>query len=183
MSSILQAQAPVADFSANVTSGCSPLTVTFTDISTNGPTQWLWDFGNSNNSVNQNPSAIYTNPGTYTVTLTATNGSGNDTEVKTAFITVFQSPVAGLSGDTTLGCKPLMVQFSDVSITGTGTINDWLWDFGDGNVSTLQNPPHTLILNGGFSVGLTVTDVNGCQNGVLETNYINLSNPASATIS
>ena len=179
---LLLAQVPVADFTANITSGCSPLTVSFSDLSTNTPTQWNWDFGNSNNSSLQNPSAVYTIPGTYTVTLTATNGSGSDTEIKTAFITVFQSPVSSIGADTTYGCNPLSVQFSDQSTTGSGTINNWFWDFGDGNVSTAQNPLHTYILNGGFGVSLTITDNNGCQHTVLEANYINLSTPGSAGI-
>ena len=80
--SVASAQAPVTDFTANITSGCGPLSVSFTDQSTNSPNQWNWDFGNSNNSILQNPSAIYTLPGTYTVTLTATNRSGQATEAK-----------------------------------------------------------------------------------------------------
>ena len=181
--SVTSAQAPVADFTANITSGCGPVSVSFTDQSTNSPNQWNWDFGNSNNSILQNPSAIYTLPGTYTVTLTATNGSGSDTEVKTAYITVFQNPIAAISADTTNGCIPLSVQFSDASLPGSGVIDDWIWDFGDGNVSTLQNPFHEYVLDGSFSVSLTVTDTNGCQNTIFESNFINLSIPGTAIIS
>ena len=177
------AQVPVADFTANITSGCGPLSVSFTDQSTNNPTQWNWDFGNSNNSSLQNPSALYTLPGTYTITLIATNGSGSDTLVSMAYIIVFQSPIAAISADTTNGCVPLNVQFSDASVPGSGSIDSWLWDFGDGNVSTSQNPFHQYMLTGGFSVSLTVADTNGCQNTVFESNYINLSTPGSAIIS
>ncbi|HWC69299.1 MAG TPA: DNRLRE domain-containing protein [Acidimicrobiales bacterium] len=82
--------APVADFSATPTSGTAPLTVTFTDLSTNTPTGWAWDF-DSNGSVDstaRNPVHAYSAPGSYTVTLTATNAAGGDSETKTAFITV-----------------------------------------------------------------------------------------------
>ena len=58
------AQAPVANFSATPTSGCGPLTVRFTDLSTNNPTFWSWDFGNGQVSSNQNPNVTYTSPGT-----------------------------------------------------------------------------------------------------------------------
>ncbi|HEY1040396.1 MAG TPA: PKD domain-containing protein, partial [Bacteroidia bacterium] len=56
-----------ANFSANVVSGCTPVVIQFTDLSTGSPTTWNWNFGNGNTSVSQNPSAIYTIPGQYTV--------------------------------------------------------------------------------------------------------------------
>jgi len=82
------AQAPLADFTASPLSGVAPLTVQFTDLSTNTPTSWSWDFGDSASSTEQNPSHIYATAGIYTVTLTATNSAGSDDEIKTAYITV-----------------------------------------------------------------------------------------------
>ena len=79
---------PVADFSADVTSGTAPLAVNFTDLSTNTPTSWSWNFGDGGTSTAQNPSHTYTTAGTYTVTLTATNAFGSDGETKTGYITV-----------------------------------------------------------------------------------------------
>lgn len=80
--------APVADFSANVVSGASPLAVSFTDLSTNNPTSWLWNFGDENTSAEQNPNHTYAYPGTFTVALTATNAAGDSTETKVGYITV-----------------------------------------------------------------------------------------------
>ncbi|MFI5185580.1 MAG: PKD domain-containing protein, partial [Chitinophagales bacterium] len=65
----VQAQVPVANFTASATSGCSPLKVTFSDQSTGNPTSWDWDFGNGQLSTVQNPTVSYAQPGTYTVTL------------------------------------------------------------------------------------------------------------------
>ncbi len=79
---------PVANFSGNPTSGYVPLTVQFTDLSTNNPTSWSWDFGDSGTSGLKNPSHQYTSTGQFTVSLTATNEYGYDTEVKTNYITV-----------------------------------------------------------------------------------------------
>nr|NIO79337.1 PKD domain-containing protein [Candidatus Aminicenantes bacterium]NIQ65304.1 PKD domain-containing protein [Candidatus Aminicenantes bacterium]NIT25723.1 PKD domain-containing protein [Candidatus Aminicenantes bacterium] len=79
---------PVAAFTGTPTSGETPLTVNFTDQSTNGPTSWSWDFGDTGSSTAQNPSHEYTSAGTYTVTLTVTNASGSDNEIKTDYITV-----------------------------------------------------------------------------------------------
>jgi PKD repeat protein len=80
--------APTAAFSGTPTNGDAPLTVTFTDQSSGEPTSWLWNFGDTGTSGAQNPVHTYNNPGTYTVTLTATNAQGSDDEVKTNYITV-----------------------------------------------------------------------------------------------
>jgi PKD repeat protein len=79
---------PVADFSGTPQSGDAPLTVAFTDLSTNTPTSWSWDFGDGGTSTEQNPSYAYVNPGAYTVALTATNAFGSDTQTKINYITV-----------------------------------------------------------------------------------------------
>ncbi len=83
-------QAPVANFAANRTAVCPGNTVTFTDQSSNIPTSWSWTFvgGTPATSNAQNPTVTYNTAGTYTVTLVATNSLGNDTETKTAYITV-----------------------------------------------------------------------------------------------
>ncbi|WP_321430821.1 cobaltochelatase subunit CobN [uncultured Methanolobus sp.] len=78
---------PVADFSANQTSGKIPLSVKFTDESSNAES-WFWDFGDGSNSTNQNPSHTYLSDGTFTVELTVTNTAGSDAEIKSDFITV-----------------------------------------------------------------------------------------------
>jgi PKD repeat protein len=80
--------APVADFTADVTTGTAPLTVAFTDMSTGSPTSWSWQFGDGGTSTQQNPNHTYSSAGTYTVTLTATNAGGSDPETKTDYITV-----------------------------------------------------------------------------------------------
>lgn len=63
-------------------------TVQFTDTSTGSPTSWLWNFGDATTSTSQNPTKTYSTPGTYTVTLTATNAGGSDGETKTGYIVV-----------------------------------------------------------------------------------------------
>lgn len=90
--------APVADFSAVPTTVPVGTNVSFTDLSTNTPTQWSWNFGDGGTSTQQNPSRSYAAPGQYTVTLTASNTSGSDTETKQNYITVTQG---GGTGTTT----------------------------------------------------------------------------------
>jgi PKD repeat protein len=81
-------QPPVAAFSGTPTSGEAPLTVSFTDESTNDPTSWSWNFGDGGTSTAQNPDHVYTSAGTYTVALSVTNAYGSDTETKSNYITV-----------------------------------------------------------------------------------------------
>ena len=89
---------PDADFSADTIEGYSPLTINFTDLSTQGSvaiTEWLWDFGDSNNSPLQNPANEYLLPGIYTVSLTVTDeNDSTNTEIKTNYITVEYVPPA-----------------------------------------------------------------------------------------
>ena len=81
-----------ASFTANNTSGCSPLLVNFTDHSTGNPTDWKWNLGNGASSVLQNPSVVYINPGTYTVKLVIKNTAGADSITKVQYITVYAKP-------------------------------------------------------------------------------------------
>jgi uncharacterized protein (TIGR02145 family) len=85
---IVEAIAPVADFTADALVGNAPLTVNFTDQSSNIPTSWLWDFGDGETSTQTDPSHTYSIEGSYTVTLTVTNSYGSDIEIKTNYIVV-----------------------------------------------------------------------------------------------
>ena len=79
---------PTADFTANVTSGPAPLDVDFTDLSSQTPTGWSWNFGDTGSSGSQHPSHQYTVPGTYTVSLNASNANGDHTRVYPNLIVV-----------------------------------------------------------------------------------------------
>jgi PKD repeat protein len=82
--------APVANFTANTTSGCAPLTVSFSDQSSNNATSWSWIFNGAtpSSSISPNPTVIYNTPGIYSVTLTASNAGGSNTKTMTNYITV-----------------------------------------------------------------------------------------------
>ena len=152
---------PVADFTANITSGYAPLTVRFTDLSTGGPTSWSWDFGDSGASAVQNPEHTYSSPGTYSVSLTALNSGGSDTETKIGYITVAEAPsapVADFTADVTSGVEPLEVSFTDLS---TENPTSWQWNFGDGEISTEQNPVHEYTSPGTYTVSLNATNAYG----------------------
>jgi PKD repeat protein len=168
----------VADFSATPTSGTASLVVGFTDLSTgNGITSWSWDFGDGNTSTTQNPQHTYTAAGTYTVSLTAFNSDCDNTETKTAFITVSVPPIADFSSDLTSGNEPLTVTFTDLS---SGTPTSWLWNFGDGGTSTAQHPSHTYTAVGTYPVALTATNGAGSDTAT-KVGYITVNEATTPT--
>ncbi|MDR3714943.1 MAG: PKD domain-containing protein [Puia sp.] len=180
--SFVQGQLPVAGFTSTTgTSGCAPLLVTFQDQSTNNPTSWKWDFGDGSASFpQQNPPHVYSTPGVYSVTLTATNAAGSSAPyTKTAYITVYPTPKADFSSNAVTGCFPLKVQFTDNSTDPTPIVA-WNWDFGDGTTGTGQNPQHiytSATPAAGIPVTLQVIDKNGCsgQSGAItKSNYIKI---------
>lgn len=172
--SLVSLAQPTANFSANPTAGCAPLVVNFSDLSTGNPTSWRWDLGNGTTSLLQNPSVTYFNPGQYTVRLIVQNAAGRDTLIRTQYITIYAQPTINFSSSTTTGCFPLTVNFTDQSTAGSGTISHWQWDFGDGNLSTQQNPTHIYTSSGNFNVSLRITNSNGCTKTVTRANFINI---------
>ncbi len=153
-------QPVTAAFSGNPTSGIAPLNVSFTNSSTGDFDTCSWDFGDGGTSnVCNNPAHNYTNPGTYTVSLTVTGNGGSDPETKTSYIVVYQEAVSDFSASPTVGIAPLLVSFTNNS---SGDYDSCSWDFGDGATSTnCSNPSHNYTSGGVFTVSLTVTGNGG----------------------
>ncbi len=174
-------QAPAANFIANTTSGAAPLTVQFTDQSTNAPTSWLWNFGNGQTSTQQNPSHTYTEPGVYSVSLTATNTAGQNTFMRTNYITVNSGilpPVAAFNAAVTCGQAPLTVAFTDNS---NNNPTSWSWNFGNGQTSTQQNPAITFETPGIYTVQLTSGNTAG-SNTAVQNAYITVVAPVEISV-
>ncbi|AKB48841.1 Chitin binding protein [Methanosarcina sp. Kolksee] len=159
---------PVAAFSASPTSGKAPLNVKFTDKSTGIPAFWYWNFGDGSKSYLQNPVHKYSKAGTYTVSLIVKNSAGRGAVTKTGYIKVISKPVASFSGSPTSGKAPLNVKFTDKS---TGIPAGWIWNFGDGSKSYIQNPTHKYSKAGAYTVSLTVKNTAG-RSTVTKTGYI-----------
>jgi len=134
--------APVADFSGTPLSGYVPLPVVFTDLSTGAINSYVWNFGDGRMSTQQNPGHYYTEPDTYTVTLTVSGPVGSDMEVKTDYIIVLPDmspPQAEFTASPTSGYAPLEVTFVNLI---AGEVDSVKWYFGDGDSSTVLNPVH-----------------------------------------
>ncbi len=143
---------PVADFTFQV----SALSVLFQDASTGTPTAWAWDFGDGAATMKQSPAHTYAVAGTYTVSLTVTNASG-----QTSTKRQFDPATAGdpLIANFTFTVDGLKVLFMDASV---GTPTSWVWHFGDGSGPvTTRNPSHTYAKAGTYTVSLAVTNAFG----------------------
>lgn len=88
-------QAPGANFTMSVGSGVEPLTVIFTDTSTNTPTSWLWEFGDGTTATTQNPTHAFS-AGIWPVRLTATNAYGSSSYQQTLVVTSVSPPPPGI---------------------------------------------------------------------------------------
>jgi len=167
-------EAPIAAFSASPTSGKTPLSISFTDQSTGSPTSTKWTFGDGTYSTGKNSVHTYSKAGLYSITLAVSNADGSSTLTKTGYIlvsNVLNPPVPGFSASLTSGKAPLTVDFIGQS---TGSQTERKWSFGDGNISTEQNPVHTFNKSGLYSVTLTASDEIG-SNALTKTGYIAVS--------
>ena len=139
----------------NTISGVAPFAVEFRDTSGGNPTQWHWTFPDDGSTSNAQDPLFHTfaNPGTYIVTMTATNLYGSSTA--SMGVTVQASSTVNFTADHTSITPGTTVTFTDTSSPG-GTA--WAWTFGAGQgTSTVQNPTHTYNTAGTYTVSLTVT--------------------------
>ena len=88
------AAVPLADFAGSALTGQAPLLVKFSNLSLGAPASWLWDFGDLSTGTAHQPQHIYAAPGSYSVTLTATNPAGSHTRTRTSYVTVLACPNA-----------------------------------------------------------------------------------------
>jgi PKD repeat protein len=141
-----------AGFTVNPTTGIAGTTTfAFSDQSSGTITSRQWNFGDGMTSTSTNPARIYTNPGVYTVTLTVSGGGATTTATRSITVT------GPLNGDFTFTpANPTTnddVRFTDQS---TGGVTSWLWNFGDGTSSSLQNPVKRYSQPGSYSVVMTI---------------------------
>lgn len=162
--------------------------VAFTDLSTNSPDEWFWDFDDGDTSILQNPEHVFPDNGIFHVCLTAANGGGSNTYCEN--IQIFDA-IAPPVADFTYLINGLECAFVDIS---TNDPFAWNWDFGDGNTSTEQNPVHVYDEDGNYTVCLTAINEGGgntnCKDLFFETSILNaaygvkiMPNPATDFIS
>ena len=184
---LIQISDGVPNFTSDTVAGCQPLAIEFYDKSIMDPAFLVtvqsvkWLFGNGNTSTSLDTAKhTYQNPGFYDVTLVVTDNIGCiDTIVKPNYIEVKQLPVAGFFTDTTNGCAPLTINFTDTS-SGSATLETWIWKYGDSSPNdTVQNASH-IYSSGKYPVSWTVIDTFNCSQTVTKSNLINATFPKPA---
>lgn len=178
-------ESPVADFTVNTACfGSNSEFLDATTISSGTISTWDWTFGDGTSSIAQDPLHIYPANGSYTAQLIATASNGCSDTVSYP-ITVNPVPIANFSP--TVACENIPTGFNDLSFISSGTIDQWLYDFGGGDTETVQNPNYTFNSSGGYPVTLTVTSNLGCTDdttmnlfiyGAPQANFTFVPNPA-----
>jgi len=159
--------APVADFSGTPQTLCEGNTVTFTDLSANTPTGWVWSFpgGTPSSSTAQNPTITYNTAGTYNVTLTASNASGSNPITKNNYITVNGTPSnAGTITGSNSECENATgIAYSINSVNGA---SNYTWTVPNGaTIASGQGTTNITVNFGTNSGNVSVTPSNSCGNG------------------
>lgn len=131
-------------------------------------------------SVPENTSSIL-----HDLSLIATDANGC-TDTLSNLITVsipsaipsFSFTGAATNADGDYVCPPIFGEYEDASLS-YGPIQSWVWNFGNGNQSILENPSNTYALPGTFSLNLTITDAYGCTDDTLLTDYLTIGGPSA----
>ncbi|HEY4111207.1 PKD domain-containing protein, partial [Puia sp.] len=151
---------------------------TFTNTSTPTPLSSAWDFGNGSSSSANPGTQTYTATGNYNVKLVNKYAGCVDSITKP--LSAVTAPTVDFIADLTTACKPdLTVHFTDRSTAGS---TSWLWDFGDGQTSTAQDPIHVYKSIGTFDVKLTVTGAGGCPGSTTKSGFITLKAPVASIV-
>jgi len=157
---------PLVDFTSSITKGHAPLNVSFADntISSLSIVSYHWSFGDSYTSSSQNPNHIYSQTGIYDVILSVYENDGDSiTYTKNAFIEVTPEdiPEIEFTAGPVIGYSPLIVNFNDQSSSFKYSITNWNWDFGDGSISNDNQPTHSYVEPGFYTVTLNITTAEG----------------------
>ena len=177
---------PAASFTHSPANAATTDNITFNDTSIDSDgsvVSWLWDFGDGNTSIQQNPTHRYAADGTYNVTLRVTDDGGAYSTTSMPLLVENAPPDASFSITPMLPTTADEVAFTDTSTDPGGSIVAWQWDFGDGSTSSQEAPTHRYADNGTYTVGLTVVDDDGANSTTYATLVVeNLSPNASFTV-
>lgn len=152
----------IAEFDAQA-AACVPLDLNLFNLSAGINPSWVWDFGDGNTSTDFEPNYSYESPGTFTLSLIAVDPlSCNVTDTFSIEIEVYPLPTAAFEAVPPSGSFYQTINFQDLSTDA----NSWLWDFGDGESSSLQNPAHQYAEPGEYEVCLSVLSEFNCPDSV-----------------
>jgi gliding motility-associated-like protein len=165
----------IGNFNADFTSPdtfCVNEVFLLTNTSSPAPVASSWNFGDGNASVLTNPALSYASPGTYNIKLVSNFDGCLDSVTKAIYVS--PRPQPQFDAVQKVFCSvPATVQFTNQT-AGAGTV---LWDFGDGDTSTQNNPTHVYSATGNYTVTLTVTNAAGCSETIIRNDFIQIETP------
>ena len=170
---IVVVASPISSFSVSTNSGCQSSQIfNFQNLSLNYDS-CLWDFGDGTTSTATHPQHVYNLSGVFSVTLIAINKNYgcSSTETKNAYITINPKPNLSFTVNDSITCDSSK-QFNFTALANN--VSTWLWDFGDGQTSTLQNPNHVYNDTGYFSITITAQSSNSCPATITKNNFIHI---------
>ncbi len=174
---------PMARMGANSTVGCTPLPIQFSDnsLSDTNIVSWFWDFDDGTTSTLQNPAHIFTSPldETFNVSLLVTDTFGCKMRVKIPSFIKTKKPNAFFTVDNIEVCAQDTVSLYNVPV-GDYT---YIWNFGDGDTSSMYSPSHLYQAGGNYSISLLVTDKFGCSNSFSRPSVIQVHSIPDANFS
>ena len=181
---------PTGNFNVSLPS-CETKNISFTDASlanAGSLAGWKWDFGDlssgtSNLSILQTSSHSFSVAGNYLVSFIVSTDKGCVSPVKTKSVVINPQPMPGFIVPEVC-LSDTYAEFRDTSSIASGSIVNWLWNFGDPvsgalNISTLQNPQHSYKAVGPYTVSLIVTSIDGCSSKISQAFFVNASNPTA----
>ena len=169
---LVQPTQPTSSFNLSRNTVCTNQIITAADSSSGRDLSYYWTFGNGDTSTISLPTFSYATEGDYEVCLTVTDRNGCDS-LYCDSVTVI-NPVAIFTVDTTYSdCNSLQVLFTNTSLNSVS----WLWDLGNGNTSTLENPPVTYSGTGLYDITLIAASVSGCRDTLTQNNLVTIAGP------
>ncbi len=148
------------------TSGCAPLTVNFTNNSNNG-LSYVWNFGDGTSSTTFSPTHTFSGPGTYTVSLTASNANACFKTDDTAYVYIHVDTnriIPDFTYTVKDSCDPYIASFTNTSQDFAGGTPSYIWYFGDGTSYSGTTPPdHNYPDTGTYKVTLVMSDALACK--------------------
>lgn len=155
---------PIPVVGYTFTQGCQGKSVSFINTTT-GANLYNWDFNDGNGSAVFSPTHIYQTSGVFQVKLTATSANGCSDSIKQN-VTIYAQPTVNFSVlDSACGFKQLL--FTNNSAILSGSISNYVWNFGDNTVTTTEvNPSHTYTVANTYKVKLVATSDMGCKDSI-----------------
>ena len=157
--------------SENIDSLSVQFTAYFEAVDSASAVSWLWDFGDGQSSTDENPIHVYASDGLYEVTLTVISETGCEA-ISTEHVCVGEVDPGDPECEAwfeVLNTDSLTVEFvSYFETQDSAAAVSWLWDFGDGNTSTEENPTHEYDTAGIYEVSLTIISETGCEASTTE---------------